>query len=97
MAVRVHFQSKDVHITLRRLKHPLLAAENVDFVKGSEPPCYHVFGASEGWFSVIFHRLPTNPFAVSAVVLFLFLLFTMRPDLVGFEIVPFYLGLLHVT
>ena len=44
MAFRGHFQSSDVHKTLRRLKNPLhAAAENVNFVRGPEPPCYLVF------------------------------------------------------
>ena len=44
MAFRGHFQSSDVHKTLRGLKNPLYAAaENVDFVRGLEPPCYLVF------------------------------------------------------
>ena len=37
-------QSSDVHKTLQGLKNPLhVAAENVDFVRGLEPPCYFVF------------------------------------------------------
>ena len=44
MALRGHFANSDVNNTLRRLKNPWqAAAENVDFVRGLEHPCYLVF------------------------------------------------------
>ena len=43
MAFRGHFQTIDVHETLRGFKNPLhAAAENVHFVRGLEPPCLEV-------------------------------------------------------
>ena len=46
MACRGHFQSSDDHKTLRGLNNPLHGgAENVDFVRGLEPPWYLVFRA----------------------------------------------------
>ena len=50
MAFRGHFPTIDVHKTLRGLQKPLhTAAENVDFVRGLEPPCYHVLNMAHGY------------------------------------------------
>ena len=43
MAFRGHFSERHVHKPLRGLKNRCNAeAENVDFVRGLERPCYHV-------------------------------------------------------
>ena len=64
MAFRGHFQSSDVHKTLRGLKKSLhTAADNVDFVRGLEPPCYQKLG----YLGILGLVLPVQPqfFAIS--------------------------------
>ena len=57
MAFRGHFQSSDVHKTLRGLNNSLHAADNVDFVRGVEPPgCQKL-----GYLGILGLVLPVQP------------------------------------